>query len=92
MVDADGDTEPCWSGVTLTPSCCNTGLLARQETHQQGPLSLVRECRGWALIGRDLHSVAPSAFLCHEEPARRIQSPLLGVFCLLLAGSLWHKG
>ena len=32
------------------------------------------------------------AVLCHKEPARRIQSPLLGVFCLLLAGSLWHKG
>ena len=30
--------------------------------------------------------------LCHKEPARRIQSPLLGAFCLLLAGSLWHKG
>ena len=29
--------------------------------------------------------------LCHKEPARRIQSPLLGAFCLLLAGSLWHK-
>ena len=26
--------------------------------------------------------------LCHKEPARRIQSPLLGAFCLLLAGSL----
>ena len=29
--------------------------------------------------------------LCHKEPASRIQSPLLGAFCLLLAGSLWHK-
>ena len=29
--------------------------------------------------------------LCHKEPAPRIQSPLLGAFCLLLAGSLWHK-
>ena len=29
--------------------------------------------------------------LCHKEPARRIQSPLLAAFCLLLAGSLWHK-
>ena len=26
------------------------------------------------------------AILCHKEPARE-----LGVFCLLLAGSLWHK-
>ena len=30
--------------------------------------------------------------LCHKEPACRFQSPLLGAFCLLLAGSLWHKG
>ena len=37
------------------------------------------------------HSVATPALLCHKEPARRIQSPI-GVFCLLLAGSLWHKG
>ena len=29
--------------------------------------------------------------LSHKEPAYRIQSPLLGVFFLLLAGSLWHK-
>ena len=29
--------------------------------------------------------------LCHKEPVRRIQSPLLGAFCLLLAGSSWHK-
>ena len=26
--------------------------------------------------------------LCHKEPARRIQSPLLRAFCMLLAGSL----
>ena len=48
------------------------------------------------------HSDATPALLCHKEPARRIQSPLLGAlerkipplgeFCLLLAGSLWHKG
>ena len=29
--------------------------------------------------------------LCHKEPAPRIRSPLLWAFCLLLAGSLWHK-
>ena len=23
VVDADGDTEPCWSGVTVTVSPCN---------------------------------------------------------------------
>ena len=35
------------------------------------------------------HDVATPALLCHKEPARRIQRE---VFCLLLAGSLWHKG
>ena len=33
---------------------------------QPGPLSLVEECRGLALVGRELHSVA---LLCHKEPA-----------------------
>ena len=33
----------------------------------------------------------PPALLRHKEPARRIQSPLLGTLCLLLAVSLWHK-
>ena len=28
---------------------------------------------------------------CDKEYAPRIQSPPLGTFCLLLAGSLWHK-
>ena len=42
------------------------------------------------------------AILCHKEPARASKSPYSvlwnakyphwGVFCLLLAGSLWHKG
>ena len=50
--------------------------------HQCGPSG----CRGL------FRGVAPPALLCHKEPARRIQSPLLGAFCLLLAGSLWHKG
>ena len=56
---------------------------------QPGPLSLVEECRGLALIGREDHSDATPALLCHKEPARRIQSPRhWGVFYLLLAGSL----
>ena len=40
----------------------------------------------------DLSEELLQCLLCHKEPARRIQSPLLGAFCLLLAGSLWHKG
>ena len=63
-------------------------------------LSLVELLHYCSLIGRELQSVATPALLCHKEPARRIQSPLLGalgrkipplLFCLLLAGSLWHK-
>ena len=45
---------------------------------QPGPLSLVEECRGLALIGRELHVVATPALLCHKEQACCIQSPLLG--------------
>ena len=40
------------------------------ETTQCSPLSLVEESRGLALIGRELHSVATPALLCHKEPAR----------------------
>ena len=29
MVDADGDAEPCWSGVTVTSSRCNTETVSR---------------------------------------------------------------
>ena len=49
---------------------------------QCGPLSLVES---FTVLLRQ-------CLLCHKEPARRIQSPLLGAFCLLHAGSLWHKG
>ena len=49
--------------------------------NQCGPLSLVES---FIVLLRQ-------CLLCHKEPARRIQSPLLGAFCLLLAGSLWHK-
>ena len=59
--------------------------------NQCGPLSLVEAQRGSSLIGQELHSFSTPALLCHKEPARRIQSPLLKAFCLLLAGSLWHK-
>ena len=41
---------------------------------QSGALSLVEECRGSALIGLEVHSVA---LLCHKEPAQGTQSPLL---------------
>ena len=47
-------------------------------SHLCSPLSLVEEYRGLTLIGREDHSVATPALLCHKEPARRIQSPLLG--------------
>ena len=61
---------------------CSTLCSGRErrafDPTQCGPLSLVEAQRGSALIGRELHSVAPPAILCHKEPARRIQSPLLG--------------
>ena len=56
---------------------------------QAGPLSLVEECRGSALIGRDLHSDATPALLCHKEPARASKDQT--GLCLLLAGSFWHN-
>ena len=48
------------------------------SSRQPGPLSLVEECRGSNLIDREDQSDATPALLCHKEPARRIQSPLLG--------------
>ena len=60
-------------------------------TYQHGPLSLVEECRGLALIGRELHSVATPALLCHKEPSLLLGGPLGGVIYLLLTVSLWHK-
>ena len=57
---------------------------------------------GWALIVSggsvvhlDLEDFSEElllCLLCHKDLGRRIQSPLLGAFCLLLAGSLWHRG
>ena len=42
---------------------------------QCSPLSLVEECRGSTLIGREDHSVATPALLCHKEPARASKAP-----------------
>ena len=36
-------------------------------TQQPGPLSLLQECRGFALIDREVHSVANPPLLCHKE-------------------------
>ena len=59
-----------------------------KEPGQCSPLSLVEECRGLALIGRKVHSVAPPALICHKEPARRIQSLLLGALDRKIPSSL----
>ena len=63
-----------------------SGAGLQSQWRQTGPLS----CRGSSLIGRELPLVmlAP-AVLCHKVPARA--SRHWGVFCLPLAGSLWHK-
>ena len=52
------------------------GWSTRDVSRQPGPLSLVEEFRDLTLIGRELHSVAPPALLCHKEPARIKQKPL----------------
>ena len=58
--------------------------LIRYRDYQSGPLSLVGIVEAWiSLVDsfielKYFHDVAPPALLCHEEPARRIQSPLLG--------------
>ena len=49
---------------------------SQHDCHSQ---DLAISYSAWStLIGRVLHSGALPAFLCHKEPARRIQSPLLG--------------
>ena len=45
---------------------------------QLGPLSLVEDNRGFALIGRDL--------LCHKEPAQGMQSGSILFLLLVLYG------
>ena len=49
---------------------------------QSGPLSLVEECRGSALIGGEVQSVATPALLCHKEPAWASKAPYLGTTTL----------
>ena len=79
----------CWVVETV--------LVFVNET-QCSPLSYVEECRDLALIGREFHSDATPALLCHKEPARASKAPyyvVLGALertdltglCLLLAGS-----
>ena len=62
----------------------------RGERYIQPLLSLVELLHYCALIGRELHSDASPALLCHKEPAQGTQSPLLGSF-LPIVGSLWQK-
>ena len=75
-----------WSSLSLSLNaglfhCVN--IVSRSEAdigrpggpQQSGPLSLVEECRGSALIGRELHSVATPALLCHKEPALESKAP-----------------
>ena len=48
-------------------------------------LSLVQLLLYCALIGRELHSDATPALLCHKEPAQGTQSPLLPFLCVFIA-------
>ena len=56
---------------------------------QCSPLSLVEECRGSTFIGRELHSVAPPALLCHKEPARSKQRPVGSLRSKAPSWGLW---
>ena len=63
-----------------------------KKLKQPGPLSLVEECRGSALIGRELHSVALPALLCHKEPARASKAPSRGTQRVSACSSLCLYG
>ena len=41
------------------------------------------------IVLKYFHGVAPPALLCHKEPARRIQSPLLGAYLGLWTPMQW---
>ena len=58
---------------------CNSNM-----HHQPGPLSLVQDNPGFALIGW-LYGVAMPALLCHKYTAQ-------GGHFLPFTISLWHKG
>ena len=85
-------TSWTWSVRRLTAVCGGSGrpntgrsgsMLSGRATvslFQCSPLSLVEECRGLALIGRDLHSVATPA-RASKAPQRQEIPP---------NGSLWH--
>ena len=63
---------------------------------QRGALSLVRIVES-SIELKYFHDVATPGLLCHKEPARRIQGPLLWALArngkgpIISAGSLWHK-
>ena len=79
----------------INVDCCCWFIFVFWEW-QSGALSLVGIVEVWLSLVESLielkyfQDVATPALLCHKEPARRIQSPKAP--CLLLAGSLWHKG
>ena len=72
-----GGISSLGSGVEGGPA---SPAVALGERYSQAWLSLVKLLHYCALIGRELHSDATPALLCHKEPAQGTQSPLLGVF------------
>ena len=78
--EADWEVAPLQTRAPWLPSTLDTeregGEAAltlevnTQPFKQCSSLSLVEECRGLTLIGREVHSVAPPALLGHKEPAR----------------------
>ena len=70
-----GPQQPAVIVLPPEPPLPVAGLQAVLRLVQSSPLSLVEECRGSALIGREDHSVATPALLCHKEPARASKAP-----------------
>ena len=66
---------------------------AQQEPHWGAACSTLIGRAMSRLVSHWSRVLLAPALLCHKEPARRIQTQNTprGVFCLLLAGSLWHK-
>ena len=93
-VETNSNVSEKHSGIWLAVFCDDNILVLEQNNSDRWyGFSVVHS--HWSRFNEAQLSLVESfrvllapAVLCHKEPARRIQSPLLGDFCLLLAGSL----
>ena len=73
--------DHCQYNYAYNPGQARSTRRAQQQLNchmneeQCPPLSLVQECPGLALIGREDHSVAMPALICHKEPAGASKAP-----------------